>query len=214
MASSMEVECYLLSPTTDAPNSPLPVIHYRNVLPEPRDEDTVTEFLTRNRWEKRFVPYDVLPFQLTLSARERGKKGTWGHIPIRHFHPNSHECYGIFSGNSTLLIGKINEGTGQEISVSTGDVIVLPAGTAHSCLESSEDYRYIGVYPKVSSVQLLAYTIHTIQGCPRWVNEMGKKPAGTFGSVIRDVGMPEQDPVYGTDGPLMRLWHRNILAKL
>ncbi|KAK1477621.1 hypothetical protein CTAM01_15139 [Colletotrichum tamarilloi] len=178
MASSMEVECYLLSSNPDAPNSPLPVIHYRNVLPEPRNEESVTEFLTRNRWEKR---------------------GTWGHIPIRHFHPNSHECYGIFSGYSTLLIGKINEGTGQEISVSTGDVIVLPAGTAHSCLESSEDYRYIGVYP---------------EGCPRWVNEMGKKPAGTFSPVIRDVGMPKRDPVYGVDGPLMRLWHRNVLAKL
>lgn len=65
---------------------------------------------------------------------------------------------GIFSGHSTLLIGKINEGTGQEISVSTGDVIVLPAGTAHSCLESSEDYRYIGVYPEVS----LFTTVHAI----------------------------------------------------
>lgn len=29
---------------------------------------------------------------------------------------------------------------------------MLPAGTAHSCLESSPDYQYIGVYPKVSRV--------------------------------------------------------------
>lgn len=57
---------------------------------------------------------------------------------------------GIFAGRSTLLLGKIGSGNGREVSVKAGDVIVLPAGTAHSNLESSPDYRYIGVYPKVS----------------------------------------------------------------
>lgn len=59
---------------------------------------------------------------------------------------------GIFRGYSTLLIGSMNpeEGTGVRIAVKAGDVIVLPAGTAHSSLESSPDYRYIGVYPDVS----------------------------------------------------------------
>ncbi|WYZ42404.1 hypothetical protein EsH8_VI_000103 [Colletotrichum jinshuiense] len=174
----MAVQCYFLSPNRDAPNSTLPVLHYRDVLPEPRGEESTTEFLTRNRWEKR---------------------GAWGHIEIRHFHPNSHECYGIFRGHSKLLIGKIQDGTGVEVDVKAGDVIVLPAGTAHSCLESSPDYRYIGVYP---------------EGCPRWRNEMGKKPAEMFGSVIKAVDMPKEDPVYGKNGPLVRLWHRNILSKL
>lgn len=77
-------------------------------------------------------------------------QGTWGHIDIRHFHPNSHECYGIFRGTSTLLVGQIEAGHGAKIDVAAGDVIVLPAGTAHSSLESSSDYRYIGVYPAVS----------------------------------------------------------------
>lgn len=57
---------------------------------------------------------------------------------------------GIFQGNSTLLLGKIEDGEGVEVDVCAGDVIVLPAGTAHSSLESYDDYRYIGVYPKVS----------------------------------------------------------------
>lgn len=59
---------------------------------------------------------------------------------------------GIFQGSSKLLLGRIKadlEGA-LEVSVATGDVIVLPAGTAHSCLESTSDYRYIGVYPEVS----------------------------------------------------------------
>jgi uncharacterized protein YjlB len=51
-----------------------------------------------------------------------------------------------------MLLGRIqaDESTGLQLSVQTGDVIILPAGTAHSSLESSPDYRYIGVYPQVS----------------------------------------------------------------
>lgn len=86
-----------------------------------------------------------------LSQKLTPDQGTWGHIDIRHFHPNSHECYGIFRGTSTLLVGQIDAGQGSRIDVAAGDVIVLPAGTAHSSLESSSDYRYIGVYPTVSS---------------------------------------------------------------
>lgn len=47
------VECYFLPPNEDAPNSRLPVLHYRNVLPTPNCEDVTTKFLTSNRWEKR-----------------------------------------------------------------------------------------------------------------------------------------------------------------
>lgn len=49
-----------------------------------------------------------------------------------------------------MLLGKISTGQGMEVDVKTGDVIILPAGTAHSSLASSSDYRYIGVYPQVS----------------------------------------------------------------
>ncbi|CAG9948963.1 unnamed protein product [Clonostachys rosea f. rosea IK726] len=178
MASKMQVNCYYLGSNQDAPNNTLPVLHYQDVLPQPATEASVTEFLTRNKWEKR---------------------GTWGHIGIRHFHPNSHECYGIFQGSSKLLIGKIKQGDGVEINVKSGDVIVLPAGTAHSSIESSPNYRYIGVYP---------------QGCPKWRNEMGKKPAEQFHATIQDVAMPEADPVYGESGPLTRLWVARPRSKL
>ncbi|KAH7173166.1 uncharacterized protein B0J16DRAFT_418523 [Fusarium flagelliforme] len=172
------VECYLLPPTADAPNSRLPILVYRNVLPLPRTEETATQFLTTHRWEKR---------------------GSWGHIGIRHFHPNSHECYGIFKGTSTLLLGKIRTGEGMEVKVKAGDVIILPAGTAHSSTQSSLDYKYIGVYPK---------------GCPKWRNETGNRPSEDFLSVIQKVDLPEDDPVYGNDGPVTHLWHKRSMAKL
>ncbi|KXJ91656.1 hypothetical protein Micbo1qcDRAFT_223794 [Microdochium bolleyi] len=186
------VECYFTQPSPDVPNNRLPVLIYRNVLPRPLTEETATACLSSHKWEKR---------------------GTWGHISIRHFHPNSHECYGVFQGSSTLLIGAIDTdvGRGCQVSLQAGDVIVLPAGTAHSSLSSSDDYRYIGVYPNV-----LAGRAHdaVCKGCPKWTNEVGDNPAHSFKETVRRVGFPEEDPVYGIDGPLMRLWHPLVLAKL
>ncbi|KAL4800752.1 hypothetical protein BDV19DRAFT_375432 [Aspergillus venezuelensis] len=163
---------YYLPRTKHTPNNPLPVLHYKNVLPEPRTEEAVTEFLTANKWRKR---------------------GTWG------------ACYGVFQGSSTLLLGAAGEdGTdnvGLRVTVHTGDVIVLPAGTGHSSVESTDDYRYIGVYP---------------EGCPRWRNEFGKPRIDekTFGDEVAGVGYAEEDPVYGKDGPLMQLWPRLSRASL
>lgn len=61
---------------------------------------------------------------------------------------------GVFQGSSTLLLGcgANDTGGGRQVDLSAGDVIVLPAGTAHCNLESTTDYRYIGVYPKVCCV--------------------------------------------------------------
>ncbi|OJI98764.1 hypothetical protein ASPVEDRAFT_50389 [Aspergillus versicolor CBS 583.65] len=175
---------YYLPPTEHTPNNPLPVLHYRNVLPKLRTEEEVTKFLTAHKWEKR---------------------GTWGTIWTSHFHPNCHECYGVFQGTSTLLLGAAGgdgiSNAGLRITVHTGDVIVLPAGTGHGSVESTDDYRYIGVYP---------------EGCPKWKNEFGKKRIDdkTFQSEIAGVASPEEDPVYGKDGPLMQLWSQPLRANL
>jgi uncharacterized protein YjlB len=41
----------------------------------------------------------------------------------------------------------------MEVRVKAGDVVLLPAGTAHSSTQSSPDYKYIGVYPQVKTSQ-------------------------------------------------------------
>ncbi|EER23800.1 hypothetical protein D8B26_001949 [Coccidioides posadasii str. Silveira] len=179
MPKSAPVEKFYLQPTLHSPNSPLPVLLYRGILPHPINEESTSEFLQANGWEKR---------------------GTWGHIATHHFHPNTHECYGIFQGSSTLIIGRgrFDDEGGVYIPVNTGDVIVLPAGTTHCSLESKGDYRYVGVYPK---------------GALRWRNEFGRNPIdiNTQRKEILRVEMPTQDPVYGKNGPLVHLWNEALL---
>jgi uncharacterized protein YjlB len=131
---------------------------------------------------------------------------------------------GIFHGSSTLLLGVAtgdDASVGLKLVVIAGDVIVLPAGTAHSSLESTADYRYVGVYPQVR--QLLFRTVgpsidifFVIQNCPRWRNEIGRSRIDlrVLRKEIAAVELPEEDPVYGKDGPLCQLWTKNNMAKL
>lgn len=73
MATAPEPEKYTLPPTAHCPNSALPLLIYRSVLPRPLTEESATAFLQRFGWEKR---------------------GAWGAITVKHYHPNTHECYG------------------------------------------------------------------------------------------------------------------------
>lgn len=133
--AAMSPETYRLSPNKHAPNNVFPVLVYRQVLPQPITEESATTFLEKNAWTK---------------------KGTWGHIDVRHFHPNVHECYGVVAGASTMLVGCGSDddpATGTSIELKTGDVIVLPAGTGHCNLggSSTDDYLYVGLYPNVGT---------------------------------------------------------------
>ncbi|PGH15014.1 hypothetical protein AJ79_02694 [Helicocarpus griseus UAMH5409] len=175
MAGTQPVERFYLQPTTYSANSPLPVLLYRNVLPSPRSQSGTSEFLQEGGWEDR---------------------GTFGHIATPHFHPNAHECYGIFQGTSTLRIGRGKHdahSSGILIPIATGDVVVIPAGVTHSSVDSTDDYRYVGVYPRRA---------------PRWRNEFGKEPVDLVKvrGETETVEMPEDDPVYGAEGPLVPLW--------
>lgn len=75
-------EQHFIPPNKHSPNSVLPVLIYRHVLPLPLSQERTTSFLEANGWVKQ---------------------GVWGHIPVRHFHPNTHECYGQLPASITLL---------------------------------------------------------------------------------------------------------------
>jgi uncharacterized protein YjlB len=90
--------------------------------------------------------------------------GVFKHYGQHHFHSVTHECYAVFKGSSRLLLGRGPNDHAKEdvleVTLETGDAIVLPAGVAHCSLYSEEDYEYVGLYPKVSFHLLLIIHSH------------------------------------------------------
>ncbi|GAB7353934.1 hypothetical protein MBLNU459_g4541t2 [Dothideomycetes sp. NU459] len=169
-------ETYSLTPTLFVPNSVLPVLVYRNVLPLPHDQRSAKQALEKNGWIQG---------------------GVFAHYPTHHYHSVTHECYAVFRGSSHFLLGKgplDGDDHGVEVDLHAGDIIVQPAGVAHCCLESTDDFAYIGVYPK---------------GSPHWDNNFCKadeQETVEKASVARKVPIPDSDPIFGFGGPLVQLW--------
>ena len=72
-----------------------------------------------------------------------------------------------------------------------GDVVIIPAGVAHKCLEHDKDFTVIGAYPAGQNYDMMK-------------GRKDERPAAD--ERIRSVPLPEADPVFGADGPLMRHW--------
>jgi uncharacterized protein YjlB len=120
-----------------------------------------------------------------------GWGGTWqdGIFPFHHFHSVSHEVLGIVSGAATVLLGGPS---GRRLEVRAGDVLVLPAGTGHCRESASGDLLVIGAYPPGQE----DYDLR--RGEPGEHDEVRAN--------IPRVALPEEDPVEGADGSLLRLW--------
>lgn len=126
-------ETYWTKPNQHCPNSKLPVLVYRNVLPDDLTEDSVRSALEKNDWKHG---------------------GTFKHYPSAHYHENTHEAYVAIRGSTRCLYGVgpfDDESDGVMLDMKAGDVAVHAAGVAHKNLESSEDYLYMGFYPSVCS---------------------------------------------------------------
>ncbi len=107
-----------------------------------------------------------------------------------HFHAGNHEVLGIVRGEAQVQFGGDK---GRNLTVKAGDVVVLPAGTGHRRLSSGTDLLVVGAYPSSGSYD-------------QWrPGEIDHREALER---IAKVPSPAQDPVYGRDGPLTRLWAR------
>ena len=111
---------------TGYPNSPLPVLVYRQVLDLSNAEARAESFeamFKRHGWPPawRFHLYD-----------------------FDHFHSTAHEALGILRGQAKARLGGPN---GRELMLYAGDVLVLPAGVGHACVEADEDFCMVGAYP-------------------------------------------------------------------
>lgn len=111
-----------------------------------------------------------------------------GVFPYHHYHSNTHEVLGVISGTALMQIGG---DSGATFEVSPGDVLVLPAGTAHKSLSSSDDFLVTGAYPGGAEY-------NTRRAAPDdWVEALPE---------ISSVPLPASDPVFGKTGPLLKSW--------
>ncbi len=151
------------------PNNHLPVLFYPGVLLLPGlfPAGEVKDMFSHNDW-----------------------KNAWqaGIYTFHHYHSNTHEALGVVRGETTIELGGDN---GVRLKIQKGDVIVLPAGTAHKNLGDENAVVCVGGYPKGKEYDMC----------------YGKESerAAAIDS-IRKVKLPDHDPVFGLQGGVLKYW--------
>lgn len=154
------------------------------------------------------VPNNILPLLVYRAAivvgsdhSERTIEGVfgahgWGAMwrngvyDYLHYHATVHEALAVARGHARVRFG--GDG-GDIIELAAGDAVVLPAGTGHQCLWASDDFVVVGAYPPGPPMQITRPTPEN------------RRPAL---KTIPDVALPATDPLFGVDGPLVRIWTR------
>jgi uncharacterized protein YjlB len=137
---------------------------------------------------KEFDPAAV--FEDLFERHGWGDSWRNGVFDYPHYHSRIHEVLGVARGSANVRFGGER---GRTLAVKAGDVAVLPAGTGHQCLGASDDFLVVGAYP------------------PSGTYDVCTKPEDRAAALqsIPKVRSPNDDPVYGTGGPLTQLWSRN-----
>jgi uncharacterized protein YjlB len=158
METSFEI--FNLSDDGVIPNSKYPVFVYRHAFT--RKGKPAADFL-----EKRFA--------------ENGWSNAfrWRVYDFHHYHSNTHEVLGVYSGNALLQLGGPH---GEKLAVRSGDIVVLPAGTGHISLSWSNDFEVVGAYPKGMEPDLIKLD--------------DERPAGVR-EIVDHVPVPDHDPFFG-----------------
>ncbi len=121
---------------------------------------------------------------------ENGWEGIWhnGIFTYHHYHSEAHEVLGLYSGQVEVQLGGPN---GIILTAKAGDFIIIPAGVSHKNMGATDDFACIGAYPPALSVDMKYGEAH-------------EKP--TAEQKIKEVPIPNTDPVYGENGPLEKYW--------
>jgi uncharacterized protein YjlB len=131
---------------------------------------------------------DPAAFEKLMEEHRWG--GGWrnGIYPFHHYHSTAHEVLGVYQGNAVVQFGGED---GPLLRVKTGDVVIIPAGVAHRNHKCSQDFRVAGAYPRGQSWDM------------NYGNK-GERPEADRN--IAAVPLPDEDPVFGLDGPLKVHW--------
>jgi uncharacterized protein YjlB len=127
-------------------------------------------------------------FEQLFTSHGWGDSWRDGIYDYAHYHSSTHEVLGIADGEASVQFGG---GKGKAVKVRAGDVVILPAGTGHRRLSASEDFLVVGAYPPAGKYDECTGSAEereaALQSIPK-------------------VPLPAKDPVYGADGPLLRIW--------
>jgi uncharacterized protein YjlB len=163
------VQALMLHANGEIPNNPwLPVLVYSQALPV--DQDDLAS-----------------AFEQTFKANGWPPQWRYGVYDYHHYHTRGHEVLGVYAGHARLMLGGPK---GDVIEVRAGDVLLLPAGTGHCNLGSSDDFSVVGAYP------------------PGQEGDINRGPA-TAAQVerIAQLAFPRTDPVLGLHDGTVKHWH-------
>ena len=147
---------------------------------------TVTSRIIRSSllWYRNVVRFDrkhdpAATLELIFDANAWGKAWRNGIYDFVHYHSMIHEVLGVARGSATLRLGG---NKGKTIKVSAGDVIVIPAGVGHECLNADTRFLVVGAYPAKG-------TYNECRGSFREHDKALKS--------IRRVAVPKTSPLFG-----------------
>ena len=142
-------------------NSKLALLCYRKVV----------------RFDRKHDPAAVL--EVIFEANAWGRVWRNGIYDFVHYHSMIHEVLGVARGYATLRLGG---NKGKTVKVSAGDVIVIPAGVGHECLDADTRFLVVGAYPPEG----------TYNECRGSFQEHDKALKS-----IRHVIVPKRNPLFG-----------------
>ena len=165
----LKVEKHPFADDGNFPNSKYPLVVYHNAFAGSGDKaaDWLEQKFASNQWSNAW---------------------RWGVYDFHHYHSNTHEVLGVFKGWASLQLGGPN---GKRIKVESGDIIVIPAGVAHKCMDSGEGFEVVGAY---------------LNGLKPDMNkgEDGERPQADQN--ISAVPFHAKDPLLGEQAGITSLW--------
>lgn len=125
-------------------------------------------------------PFDDPAALFEAMFASQGWQPQWrdGIYSYHHYHTQGHEVLGGEHG--------------QVLNVSTGDVLLLPAGIGHCSLSASKDFLVVGAYPPGQHGDICR-----------------EAPTPAQLRNIEQLPFPDEGPVTGDQGAFRRLWVRD-----
>jgi len=130
----------------------------------------------------------ALRFERLLGDHRWRASWRYGVFPYHHYHATAHEALGCFRGEARIQFGGPS---GPVVPFRAGEAVAIPAGVGHKNCGSSDDFCVVGGYPEGQSPDM---NYARADERKRALRAIGRVP------------LPEADPFFGPEGPLLRHW--------